>query len=261
MPIDLPVPLWMWITSQAIGVVSIAWWFIVYQQKNKEKALWMSGIGKVFSIITNIFLFNFIMAGLILIKVPRDTTFALLERRNKKGNPVKKWLSIFLLCLFCALSIATTLISVFVLHETFWFNWVLLAGALFVNFGKWKKGIVIFWVSVIFWTTLSFINALFFWNFTTMISCVIILTSLFISMARHFRNKKKKALAENNAAEEPNAEVLKEETGAELEVETLVRADTELRSPVDDRFGLRHSPAENLETEKSKLDTNSLHQP
>ena len=221
MPFNLHVPPCMWIASQVVGGISIVWWFIVYQQKDKEKALWFSSIGKVFSVITNILLFNFIMAAFVLIKIPRDTTFALLERKRKKGNPVKKSLSIFLLVLFCALCVASALTSIF-LWDNFWFNWILIAGALFVNFGKWKKGLVIFWISVIVWTTLSFINALLFWNFTTMISCIIILTSLFISMARHFKKKKKEALEVASTAENKNdLPVAEEEMAIATEQEEL----------------------------------------
>jgi len=176
----------MWIASQAVGGVSLIWWFLTYQQKSKEKTLWMSSIGKFFGIITNVLLFNWIMAGLLLVRVPRDSTFAYIERRRKKGRPIAFRISLILFLLFCILTLANTLIIHFT-HEQFWFNWILLIGAIFVNFGKWKKGLKIFWISVIIWSILAIINALIFNNFTTIITCTIVLISVFIAIARHVK--------------------------------------------------------------------------
>jgi len=186
MPFDLRVAPWMWVLSQTVGAISLIWWFLIYQQKDKEKTLWMSSVGKLLGILSNALLLNFVMTGLLAVRVPRDMTFAYLERRNKRGRPVCKRLSLSLFFLFCALSIIITILT----WERFWFNWILLAGALFVNFGKWKKGRKIFWTSVIIWSVLAFINALIFLNVTTMITCAVILISLTITITRTAQEKK-----------------------------------------------------------------------
>jgi len=202
MPFDLRVPPWMWILSQVVGAVSLIWWFLIYQQKDKEKTLWMSSVGKLFGIVSNALLLNFVMAGLLAVRVPRDMTFAYLERRNKKGSPVSKWLSLLLFLLFCVLSVVITVIT----WERFWFNWILLAGALFVNFGKWKKGRRIFWTSVIIWSILTFINALIFINITTMITCSIVLISLTITIIRTVKEKRKPTKIEEKEQDLENKE-------------------------------------------------------
>ena len=223
----------MWILSQSIGAISLVWWFITYQQKSKEKTLWMSSIAKGFGVATNLLLFNFIMAGLLLIRMPRDMTFAYLERRNKKGNPVKGWLSIGLFVLFCLLLIANTIFTTVFVYDGLlfdwalliawnsWFNWLLLAGALFVNFGKWKKGLAIFWTSVIIWSILAFVNALLYNNYTTMVTCVIVLTSLTINIVRHFKAKKKAELQAGLEGEKTEDEIAAENEHATIEEQSI----------------------------------------
>ena len=168
---EIRVPMWMWILSQVIGVISIILWFIIYQQKDKARQLGLSSIANLLGVVTTFLVGNYVKAGTNAVNCAKNAIFSL----TNKNNVTNKKILFLLVCLFSIINVVVV-VSIW----TIWLDWVLLGMALILNYGKAFGDI--HWVKIpnMIWNILGLVYAMMFMSITGMILHIVIISSIII---------------------------------------------------------------------------------
>ena len=213
---SLSVVLWAFIVSQAFGVINIGLAVYRYQVKKRRKTLKIKVAGNVSKLLNFAFLLNFSLVGLKIVSIIKNLT---LLKISKDGSKVSLKTSIMLLILFCA--IKTAVVFTIWWFNRLWFEWVILAAALFAMTGKWQKNIHIMRISSVVYQAAVFINCLiFFLNFTSLIKAVFVFGSISVFYILLLKGRaREKRLAEVGVIEQTKTEAEQtelHETGFEI---------------------------------------------
>jgi len=187
----------MWIVSQVIGVFSIVLWIIIYQQKNKARQLGLSAIGNTISVVSSIFLFNFVKVGAAGVSAVKNATFAYSEKTNKFSPET-----------LLSLVILFSWVSLIVMFYTWlvWIDWLILATIFVFNYGKAFGNI--HWVKVpgLVYNGLFLVNSMMFMSITGIISHTLIMISIIVYYIRRYKEKRKRAAQPSQAQELPSTD-------------------------------------------------------
>ncbi|MCL2234265.1 MAG: YgjV family protein [Firmicutes bacterium] len=210
----LPVALWAFIISQVFGLVNIGLAVYRYQLKKRDKTINIKILGNFAKLANLAFLLNFTLVGLKVISIIKNFT---MKKVTKEGSRVSKRNSILLLLLFCL--IKAVIVFVFWWFNGIWFEWIVLAGAIFAMAGKWQKNMHIMRLSSLVYTVAVVLNSLFFFlNFTSLLKAVFVIGSIVVFYVIFFaRRGKKNSNIDKETAENPDENNVAENQ-AKLEV-------------------------------------------
>jgi len=206
---DIHVPLWQWILSQALGVISFAFVFIAFQQKEKSKQLMWQVIINAFVIAASILLLNWIIVGVSSVALTKNFTFMLTSKRE-----TTKSLLIFFFILFSVLNITTMAITwhfaSFHIIDIF-----LLIGLIAVNYGKALGSIHMMKIPAFSNASFKLVNAIFFRDVMGVLLCSIAIGSIavfyFNIIRKHLRDKQETDETENQSNNGNHTEIEKVE--------------------------------------------------
>jgi len=139
----------IWILSQVFTLFALISIVIALTAKKKSKTLLFTIIFNAFSTVGSIFLQNWILAGIVGVATFRDIVFLLRETYA----PDNKLLSLFTLILFLAISFTVSWLT-----NNWWFDFLLMAAALFIIYGSWAKGVHLIRISRIVFCVLAIVN-------------------------------------------------------------------------------------------------------
>ena len=154
---DFDVELWQWIVSQVFGFFALALMFYSLQTKCKIRTL-LATIGSniTFAIATAL-LTNWVLTGILLVAVFRDFAYIWLD---KKGYPKAHPMSLIVLFTFISLTVLVVILTM----GDWWYNWLILAGSIFIITGYWTRNIHLIRSSRITHAIIAIINHVVFSN-------------------------------------------------------------------------------------------------
>ena len=183
---ELTVSLPLWIVSQVIMLVSVVAAVYSLQQRSKIKTLLWGSITMSIQVVAFAILLNWVLVGVLAVAIIRQIAFVYFEHRSEKGKPVKFWMP----CMTVIVASIVTAVSVALTWE-WWFDWVILAVSVFINFAVWAKGIHLMRASFISNDSLTIVNHVVFFNIIGIIMCVIFLCAHTAFYVRYFWFKRK----------------------------------------------------------------------
>ena len=211
---SLPVALWAFVVSQIFGLLNIGLAVYRYKVKKRDRAINIKIAGNFTKLLNLAFLLNFTLVGLKIVSIAKNLT---MKKVTKDGSQVKTSTSIMLLILFCL--IKAIIVLIMWLFSGLWFEWIILATALFAMIGKWQKNMHLMRVSSLVNTIAIFVNSLFFFlNFTSLLKAVFVVTSILIFYIVFFVKRAK-------SKHQVEADTAKSTSDNESEVETVIIRD------------------------------------
>lgn len=171
----------MYIASQIFAVVALICVFISFQWKKKSTLLVWSALTNVCLAISYLLLLDWIGFALLTVATVRCICFFFLRKEESK---VPQWISIC--CLFLFL-IAHCISTALLWSE--WYDFVLLAGIIFLTFGLWTKGGNLVRIATLTYASLMIVHNIAVHNWMALMVDIVTIISIFIYYIRNWRNR------------------------------------------------------------------------
>ena len=201
----LNVPLPLWITSQVFAFFAFIFSVWSWQVKNKIKMMLLVGIFSAFLAISASFLENYTLGVLFGLAAIRNFVFCYLDWRVSKGKFVAKWLPYAFAGLFATLTIASTVILVYILQVPSvgaWLEWLICATLLGLIIGNILKGTNLMRCSFIANRIFNIINHAHFANIIAVFIAISAIASNLIFYLREWISWTKERKAQSEAISE-----------------------------------------------------------
>jgi len=179
---NLPVPLWLWILSQVVGLGVLILTIIGFQMKRKAWLLAFLAAANALSATMQALLTNFVMAGLAAIVVVRLLVYAWLQAKRKK---VPLWLDISIVVFFLAANVPVTLFT-----ARWWFDWLFFGFVTIATFAQWLSNSHAVRISPVPVIAMTLVAAFFYSNPISIITESLALISVAIFYGRFLFSKK-----------------------------------------------------------------------
>jgi len=192
---NIPVAMWQWVLSQAIGVVGLVLLFTCWQIRNKVKTLSVVTVARILSTITSALLENWILAIFFAISAVRGVIFTWLEVRRAKGREPHKYITFGLL--IGSLAAAGIFMG---LTVVWWFDWVLFGLSLVFIFAEWFHGIHFMRGAQFALSSAMIVNAWFFANIMGIAKAVAVIGSIIVFYIRaDIKRRRALVISENDS--------------------------------------------------------------
>ncbi|MCL2755749.1 MAG: YgjV family protein [Firmicutes bacterium] len=182
----------LWITSQAVTLVALAWIFYGFQSKTKGKTLVCTAICNVFLTIAFSLLQNWQAVGIFSFAVMRDLTYFWRER----AYPNNKKLSVATLLFFL---IGAAIIAAFTIDwQAGTVNLIISLAwqltAFFLIYGSWAKGCHLIRISRTSFGLLAIVNHVWFANYAAILTETVIIGAIVLFYIKFLNAKRKHSL-------------------------------------------------------------------